>query len=122
MTNAMIILWESVSLLELGIIKGTGRIFKFEDESGNIHELEEPEELHTYAAWQEIGRQVKKGEKAKAAITIWKQGKSYTTTNKETGAEEEKEGRMFMKMRISLHSTRPSRKQKRRERGNSEEN
>lgn len=97
MTNAQIIFNASVQLMNDGVIKGTGRIFQFEDESGNIHELEEPEALHTYAAWQEIGRQVKKGEKAKAAITIWKQGKSYTTTNKETGAEEEKEGRMFMK-------------------------
>lgn len=97
MTNAQIIFNASVKLMEDGVIKGTGRVFEFTDDAGNTTRLEEPEELHTYAAWQEIGRQVKKGEKAKAAITIWKQGKSYTTTNKETGAEEEKEGRMFMK-------------------------
>lgn len=97
MTNAQIIFNASVQLMNDGVIKGTGRIFTFEDENGEKHELEEPEALHTYAAWQEIGRQVKKGEKAKATITIWKQGKSYTTTNNETGAEEEREGRMFMK-------------------------
>lgn len=28
--------------------------------------------LHTYAKWQELGFQVKKGEKSKHKITIWK--------------------------------------------------
>lgn len=97
MTNAQIIFNASVQLMNDGIIKGTGRVFEFTDDAGNVSRLEEPEALHTYAAWQEIGRQVKRGEKAKATITIWKQGKSYTTTNKETGEQEEKEGRMFMK-------------------------
>ena len=96
MTNAQIIFNASVKLMNDGVIKGTGRIFKFEDENGNIHELEEPEELHTYAAWQEIGRQVKKGEKAKAAITIWKQGKSRNKRDKD-GNEEEVQGNMFLK-------------------------
>ena len=97
MTNAQIIFNASVKLMEDGVIKGTGRVFCFEDENGERHELEEPEALHTFAVWKEMGRVVKKGEKARAAIQIWKQGKSYTTTNKETGEQEEKEGRMFMK-------------------------
>lgn len=97
MTNAQIIFNASVSLMENGVIKGTGRFFEYEDESGNRCKLEEPEALHTFAAWKERGRAVKKGEKCKARIDIWKQGKSYKTTNKETGEEEEREGRMFMK-------------------------
>ena len=31
-----------------------------------------PEELHTYAAWKKFGYQVRRGEKAKACIKIWK--------------------------------------------------
>ena len=97
MTNAQIIFNASVQLMNDGVIKGTGRIFEFTDDAGNVQTLEEPEALHTFAVWKEMGRVVKKGEKARAAIQIWKQGKSYTTTNKETGEQEEKEGRMFMK-------------------------
>jgi len=72
MTNAQIIFNASVQLMQDGVIKGTGRIFQFEDESGERHELEEPEALHTYATWQELGRQVKRGEKCRAKIQIWK--------------------------------------------------
>lgn len=97
MTNAQIIFNASVQLMNDGVIKGTGRIFEFTDDAGNVQTLEEPEALHTFAVWKEMGRVVKKGEKARAAIQIWKQGKSYTATNKETGEQEEKEGRMFMK-------------------------
>ena len=96
MTNAQIIFNASVELMENGIIKGTGRFFTYEDEDGNTKSLEEPEALHTFAKWKEYGRQVKKGEHAKAAIEIWKQGKSYTKKN-DDGTEEEKEGRMFLK-------------------------
>ena len=97
MTNAQIIFNASVSLMENGIIKGTGRFFEYEDENGNPCKLEEPEALHTFAAWKERGRVVKKGEKCKARIDIWKQGKPRTVTNAETGEEEEREGNMFMK-------------------------
>ena len=97
MTNAQLIFNASVKLMEDGTIKGTGRYFEFEDEDGNIQRLEEPEELHTFAAWKERGRVVKKGEKCKARIEIWKQGKAYTAKNKDTGEEEERQGKMFMK-------------------------
>lgn len=97
MTNAEIIMNESINLLEAGIIKGTGRMFKaiITDAEGNETEkmVEEPEVIHTYATWKQMGYQVKKGQKAKASFTIWKHvaGKK----NKETGEEEE--SRMFMK-------------------------
>ncbi len=35
MTNAMIILNESVKLMESGVIKGTGQFVEVEDEDGN---------------------------------------------------------------------------------------
>ncbi len=97
MTNAQIIFNHSCSLLEKGIIKGTGRIFTMENENGEKIQIEEPEPLHTFAIWKQLGRQVKKGEHAITQITIWKQGKDRTTKNEETGEEETKEGRMFMK-------------------------
>ena len=97
MTNAQIIFNHSVKLMQEGKINGTGRFFTFEDENGGKHQLEEPEALHTFAIWKQLGRQVKKGEHAIAQITIWKQGKDRTTKNEETGEEETKEGRMFMK-------------------------
>lgn len=75
MTNAQIIFNASVQLMEDGIIKGTGRVFEYEDESGELHRLEEPEALHTFATWKEMGRIVKRGEKCKARIDIWKPGK-----------------------------------------------
>lgn len=100
MTNAMIILNESVKLMEDGIIKGTGRFVEIENDDGSKKRLELPEELHTFAAWKSMGYSVKKGEKAVAKFPIWK----YTEKQK---AEEEKTGNpledapvtnMFMKV------------------------
>ena len=72
MTNAMIVLLESINLMEQGIIKGTGEIVKVIDENGEEKELELPEAIHTYSAWKSKGYQVKKGEKAVAKFPIWK--------------------------------------------------
>lgn len=109
MTNAQIIFNASISLMENGVIKGTGRFFEYEDENGEKQRLEEPEALHTYAAWKERGRVVKKGEKCKARIDIWKQGKPRTVKNPETGEEEQHEGQMFMKTAyfFTLEQTEP---------------
>lgn len=96
MTNAQIIFNASVELMKDGTIKGTGRIFEMQDESGETIRLEEPEALHTYSAWKELGRQVKRGEKCKARIDIWKHGKARTVKN-DAGEDEEKPGRMFLK-------------------------
>lgn len=99
MTNAQIIFNQSIALMEAGTIKGTGRTFTYEDENGEKHTLEEPEAIHTFARWKEYGRQVKKGEHAKAAFMIWKQGKA----SKKAQEEAEKNGtdtpqaRLFMK-------------------------
>ena len=96
MTNAQIIMNESIYLLENGIIKGTGRMFEavIVDKDGNEEKkmVEEPEAIHTYAVWKSLGYQVKKGEKAKASFTIWKCVKG----KKEEESDEEPENKMFM--------------------------
>lgn len=97
MTNAQIIFNESITLLENGIIKGTGRMLEaiVTDKDGNEEKklIEEPEAIHTYATWKSLGYQVKKGEKAKASFLIWK----YVKGAKQEESDEEPEARMFMK-------------------------
>ena len=100
MTNAEIIFRASVELMKDGTIKGTGRIFTFTDAAGQEIQLEEPEQIHTYAVWQQLGRQVKKGEKAIVDLMIWKQGAPRTVTVKDDNGQESTEeiaGSMFMK-------------------------
>ena len=79
------------------MIRGTGRFVEIEDQDGNKQQLELPEAIHTYNAWKQIGRQVKRGEKCKARFYIWKQGKGKTAIDEETGEEHQTPGRMFMK-------------------------
>ena len=97
MTNAQIIFNESIRLFEEGIIKGTGRMLEavITDKDGNEEKklIEEPEAIHTYATWKQLGRQVMKGQKAKAEIVIRK----HTEVQKKDSEEEEKESKMFMK-------------------------
>lgn len=92
MTNAMIIFSESVKLMEEGIIGTTGRTVQMEDSEGKRITLQEPEPIHTYAAWKSLGYQVKKGQKAVASFMIWK----HTVKKAKEDDEEDKE-RMFMK-------------------------
>lgn len=96
MTNAQIIFNASMELMKAGTIGTTGRTFTYETEDGEKITVQEPEPIHTYAAWQEKGYQVRKGEKAIAQITIWKQGKAYTTKDAD-GNEIQKDGKMFQK-------------------------
>lgn len=96
MTNAMIILMESVKLMEDGIIQGTGEKITVQDAEGNKKELELPEAIHTYQKWKAMGYQVKKGSKAVAQFPIWK----YTSAKKKDETEEEaqQEGHCFLKL------------------------
>ena len=98
MTNAQIIMNEAINLLENGIIKGTGRMFEavIIDQDGNETKklVEEPEEIHTYAKWKQLGYQVKKGEKAKASFTIWK---CVAGKKEEEESDQEPDNKMFMK-------------------------
>ena len=97
MTNAMIILLESVDLMEQGILQGTGEFITVEDAEGNEKQLEIPEPIHTFAMWKSMGYKVKKGEHAIAKFPIWKMGKA----KKKADGEEEQKGkqkqRMFLK-------------------------
>ena len=77
--------------MEDGILQGTGNTITVENEEGKKIELEEPEQIHTYAGWKTLNRQVKKGEKSIATILIWKH-----TTKKPKEKEEEEQEAMFM--------------------------
>ena len=94
MTNAQIIMNESVVLMEQGILKGTGRMLTAIclDADGNEYEkeVEEPETIHTFQTWKKLGYIVKKGQKAKAQFPIWK----HVEKKKDDG---EIESKMFMK-------------------------
>ena len=77
--------------MEEGVLQGTGNTITVENEEGEKIELEEPEEIHTYAGWKALNRQVKKGEKSIATIIIWKH-----TTKKAKDKDEEEQENMFM--------------------------
>lgn len=94
MTNEMIILEESVRLMNEGVLAGTGKFITVENKDGTKKQLEIPEDIHTFNGWKERGYAVKKGEKAIAKFTIWKH-KSRKVTNED--GEEEETTNMFMK-------------------------
>lgn len=93
MTNEMIILEESVRLMNEGILAGTGKFITVENKDGTKRQLEIPEDIHTFNGWKERGYSVKKGEKAIAKFTIWK----CKSKKVETEDGEEEHTNMFMK-------------------------
>lgn len=76
MTNAQIIFNNSLTLMENGILSGSGTFATMEcvkaDGTKEIKTVELPEQIHTFAAWKASGYIVKKGEKAIASFSIWK--------------------------------------------------
>ena len=72
MTNAQIILQESIKLMKDGVIKSTGQPLSYVDSEGNKIQCEMPEVIHTFSTWKKLGYVVKKGEKAIAKFPIWK--------------------------------------------------
>ena len=82
-TNGEIILKKSLELMEQGVLKPTGRMFIQELPDGTKVELPEPEPIHTYNGWKELGYQVRKGQKAVASFPIWK----YQSKKNEAGEE-----------------------------------
>ena len=96
MTNAMIILMESVKLMEQGLIGSTGRSFTVQDVDGSERVLMEPEPIHTFAHWKDLGYCVKKGEHAVAKFAIWK-GAEKAVKDEDGNETGEKATRMFMK-------------------------
>lgn len=93
MTNADIIFSERLNLMKEGKIKSTGRTLIVEV-NGEKQEIEEPEQIHTYQIWKELGYQVQKGQKAVAKILIWK----FKPAKDQEGQMLEEEGDMFRKM------------------------
>ncbi len=94
-TNSMIILLESVKLMEQGIIGGTGEMIVYDDGKGNKKQVEMPELIHTYQKWKELGYQVRRGEKAIAKFPIWKYSESK---RKDDNEQEKTHAKMFMKV------------------------
>lgn len=93
MTNADIIFSERMNLMKEGKIKSTGRKLIVEI-NGEKQEIEEPEQIHTYQIWKELGYQVQKGQQAVAKVLIWK----FKPAKDQEGQMLEEEGKMFMKM------------------------
>ena len=77
MTNAQIILSNSIDLMKKGILNGTGKFFEVIDENGKKITIEIPEEIHTFQAWKSLGYCVKKGERAVCIFPIWKCVENY---------------------------------------------
>lgn len=99
MTNAMIILNESVKLMEEGKLKGTGEYITVDDGNGGTKELEMPEEIHTFNGWKERGYKVKKGEHSTIKFAIWKYTQKEKQPEEMTGnpLEDAPVSNMFMK-------------------------
>ena len=85
MTNAQIIMNESIRLMEEGILKGSGCFGQIETETGTAT-IELPEEIHTFQGWKDRGFSVKKGEHSTIKFPIWKHTVKMLNTN--TGSAE----------------------------------
>ena len=70
-TNEQIIFSESVILMNEGKLAGSGKFINY-NMGDHVEKQEIPEAIHTYSKWQELGYQVKEGEKAIASFSIWK--------------------------------------------------
>ena len=103
MTNAQIILQNSVFLMEQGVLKATDELILVADEDGKVREVNRPEEIHTFQAWRALGYQVQKGQHAVAKFPVWKyrNASKKGADDREVGEHEELEkkekGRCFMK-------------------------
>ena len=98
-TNEMIVFNAQQQLLEQGKIKPTGRMVKIITADG-VQEVPEAEEIHTFQHWKECGYQVRKGEHAVAAFSIWKytsKAKGKSVEEAQQANEEDNGGFCFMK-------------------------
>lgn len=100
MTNETIIMMHSISLMEQGLLKGSGIFGKIVDEEGAEKVIELPEVIHTFAAWKKLGFTVKKGEHSSIKFPIWKYSEKAKKEEELTGnpIEDAPVGKMFMKM------------------------
>ena len=98
MTNKMIVLMQSVELMEQGVLKGTGEFITMTDAEGTEKQFEVPEAIHTFQTWKALGYVVRKGEKAIAKFPIWKYVNGKKTDDEENESSEKVgSGKMFMK-------------------------
>jgi hypothetical protein len=81
MTNAMIIMNESIRLMEEGLLKGSGEFVTIENEDGSKKTVELPEAIHTFNAWKSLGYSVKKGEHSNIKFPIWKHTTKFLNTD-----------------------------------------
>lgn len=106
MTNEQIIFNNAVVLMENGIIGTTGRTFEVENEDGTKKNVQEPEPIHTFAAWRSLGFTVMRGQKAIAKFPIWRHQNAGIRKNRKTGAEESTEKKMFLTDAFFFHRAR----------------
>ena len=97
MTNEQIIMGQSQSLAEAGVIRYTGRILKTALPDGTEAEFRETEPIHTFSEWQRMGYKVKAGEHAVAKFQIWKPAEKKQE-EREPGTVQIESIRMFLKM------------------------
>ncbi len=95
MTNTEIILKNRFRLMEEGILDSTGRMIKVETDDGE-KELPEPQQIHTYAGWLDLGYRVRHGQHAIADFPIWKMRPAGKRKDKKTGAEISYDEKMMM--------------------------
>lgn len=98
MTNAQIILENSVFLMEQGLLKPTDQIITIKNEDGTTRQVQMPEQIHTYNAWKKLGYQVQKGEHAVAKFPIWKFKPTGKKQEEEVEDDKPQNGRCFMKL------------------------
>jgi len=93
MTNNEIISNARFSLMEQGLLNGSGVFAEVVAEDGSRRTVELPEEIHTFQGWKARGFKVNRGEHSKIKLSIWK----HTTRRvaDEDGNEEDQD-RMFM--------------------------
>lgn len=96
MTNAEMIMRESVELMKQGILDGTMETVT--DENGEEVELKIPEEIHTFDGWKKLGLIVKKGEHGIAKFPIW----SPTKTSMKKIAEAKENGEELPEMQLYM--------------------
>ncbi len=87
MTNEQIIWNNRVALMEQGVIGTTNHYVYVQNENGERQCITEPEQIHTFAGWKQMGYVVRKGEHAIAKFRIWK----YTVKKVKDDEKSEKE-------------------------------
>ena len=92
MTNAQIVFNAQIELVKAGKIGTTGNTLTVELPDGTVQEMPEPEAIHTYNAWQRLGYQVKRGEKAVCDLHIWKYA---VKKNPDAAIVEDEESKMY---------------------------